>query len=109
MALYHGIFINSDNLINISEQLKGKINDIEKCYNSITSYMKEIDGTNENWQGKDQKTFYNALERLTNRYDSNMDKLKEIYNFLLKIIDDYETRDENFGKDLDRNANNLDM
>ena len=109
MALYHGIYINSDNLKNIADQLKSKINEIEKNYNSITSYMKEIDGTNDNWQGNDQKIFYGALESLTSRYEANMDKLNEIYDFLMKVIDDYETRDENFGRDLDRNADNLDM
>ena len=109
MALYHGIFINSDELIQIAYRLKNKIKDVENCYNSVKTEMKEIDGTTETWQGEDQKIYYHALEFLTNRYETNLGKLKEIYNFLLKIISDYETKDENFGKDLDRNADNLDM
>lgn len=107
--LINGIYINSDNLIQLAYKLKNKIKDIETTYNSITTNMKEIDGSNENWQGEDQKIFYETLEYVTDRYKNNVSKLTEIYNFLCKVINDYETRDENFGKDLERNAEDLDM
>ena len=109
MPLYHGIFINSDNLIQIAADLKAKIKEIETCYNSIKATTQELDGSSETWQGEDQKIYYAALKSLTDKYEGNISKLTEIYEFLCKIIDDYETRDENYGKDLDRNADNLDM
>lgn len=109
MPLYHGIFINSDNLIQIAADLKAKIKEIEACYNSITNATEEFDGSSETWQGEDQKIYFQAIRTLTNKYEGNISKLNEIYEFLCKIIDDYETRDENYGKDLDRNADNLDM
>ena len=107
--LCHSILINSDNLIQLAYQLKQKIRDIETCYNEVKTNMREIDGTNENWQGEDQKIFYETLTYLTNKYEKNIGKLTEIYNFLCKTIDNYEKRDETFGRDLDRNNDNLDM
>lgn len=107
--LYNGIYINYDGLVEVSSLLKQKINGIESCYNSIKEKIKDIDGTNNNWQGEDQKIFYEALLTLTNRYEDNINKLNEIYDFLQKIIDNYQTRDKTFEKDLDINENNLDM
>ena len=107
--LYNGIYINSDNLIQIAYKLKNKIKEVAESYNDVVITMKEIDGSNENWQGEDQKLFYETLEYITKKYEGNMSKLTELYNFLCKVINDYENRDENFGKDLERNAGNLDM
>ena len=107
--LYNGIFLNYDNLVQIAAELKQKIDSIESCYRAVKEEMKEIDGTNNNWQGEDQKIFYEALENFTSKYDDNINKLNEIHKFLCTIIDNYKTRDENFEKDLDRNKDNLDM
>ena len=89
--------------------IKNKIKEVAESYNDVVITMKEIDGSNENWQGEDQKLFYETLEYITKKYEGNMSKLTELYNFLCKVINDYENRDENFGKDLERNAGNLDM
>ena len=107
--VYNGIYINSDNLIQLAYKIKNKIKELQSCYDSITTRMREIDGTTETWQGIEQKKYYDTLTYLTNKYALNINKMIEFYNFLCKVIIDYEKRDETFGKDLDRNAENLDM
>ena len=106
---FNGIYINSDNLVQIAFKLKEKIKEIEDCYNTIDNEMKQIDGSTEEWQGDDQKVFYEALYSITQNYDQNLHKLTSIYNFLCKVIDDYDKRDETFGKDLERNNEELKM
>ena len=78
------------------------------CVRSI-SEKSAIDGSNDNWQGEDQKKCYNTLSYVTSKYEKNIYKLTEIYNFLCKVIDDYEKRDETYGKDIDNNIDNLNM
>ncbi len=107
--LYNGIYINCDNLIQIAAKLKKKIKDIDDCYKSIKNDIHQIDGSTEDWQGEDQKMFYEALESITKNYEQDIHKLTSIYNFLCKVIDDYDKRDETFGKDLERNNEELKM
>ena len=106
---YNGIFLNIDALVDLAFKLGKKIEEISDCYDSVKTLERQIDGNNDNWKGDDQKEYYNTIQLVTGSYHYNVDKLIEIYDFLLKIIDDYETKDESFGKDTDRNADNFDV
>ena len=105
--LYKGIYINCDKLIEIAYNLKQKNIKIEECYNSIVEKL--VDGSTENWQCKSQEDYYKAMESLTDKYTKNVGKLTEIYNFLCKVISDYEQREETADKFINENADNFDM
>lgn len=104
-----GIFINSDNLKQIATELKNKNKEIEDCYKEIKERAKIVDGTTENWQCKQQEKYYNTLTYITDRYEQSVSKLNEIYDFLCKIISDYEEHEEERDTHLNTNAENFDM
>ena len=81
--LYNGIYLNYDNLIQLAYQLKIKIKEINSCYESIETNIKQIDGSNDNWQGEDQKEFYEIFDFVKGKFDKNVSKLIEIYKTYL--------------------------
>lgn len=103
------MYVNSENLRTISLKLKGKIKEIEDCYNDIDRIVKDIDGTNDNWFGNEQKIFYNNYMDMAKEYPKNIEKLNEFYQFLCGVISDYEERDKSISNDIDVNADNLDV
>ena len=109
MVSYRDIYFDCEALEDIANKLKNKILEITSCYDQVNLKIKDLSGINDTWQGKDQKKYYEALELITKRYDKNLDKLMEIYNFLRKTIDDYRSKDRQLGKTLDDNSDNLDM
>ena len=60
-TFYKGMYINSDGLKSLTAQLRNKIDSIKDCYSNMNTIIREIDGTNENWQGEKQKKFKNDL------------------------------------------------
>ena len=52
------MYMNSDKLRDISNQLNSKIRELSNCYNAVNDRVKELDGSNETWKGEKQKKFY---------------------------------------------------
>ncbi len=109
MVSYRDIYFDCEALEDIAAKLKEKIGAINNCYDEIKTRIKELSGVNDTWKGKDKESYYKALELITKKYDDNIKKLTEIYNFLVKTINDYRSRDRQFAKTLDDNSDNLDM
>ena len=109
MAMYHGIYLNGDALERIAVELRTRIIDIYNCYKSIENKIETLSGANDIWQGREQIKFYNALKLISNKYEDNIKKLTEIYNFLLKLIELYREKDKQFGKKMDDNSDNFNM
>jgi len=103
------MYMQSDDLKAISEKLKNKIKEIENCYTSINETAKNLDGSNENWFGDEQKLFWNKYTCINKKYPENIEKFNEFYDFLCMAIREYEESDRNISSDIDRNANNLDV
>ena len=109
MVSYRDMYFDCEALEDIAIKLKNKITAISVCYNEIKTRTKDLSGTNDIWQGNDQKKYYSALEMITDKYEKNIEKLVEIYNFLRKTIEAYRSKDQQLEKTLDDNADNLDM
>lgn len=106
---FHDIYFDCDELEVITNEIKEKIDKIKSCYDEVKSKSKMLYGTNDIWQGKDQREYYEGLEMITECYDSNIERLTERYQFLKDIIDSYRAQEEQAGKTLDDNNDNLDM
>ena len=103
------MFMNSDNLKALANQLNTKINAIESCYSEIRKSVKEIDGTNDNWKGNNQMKFYNYYFNLSKNFPENVKRLNDFHTFLLNAIKSYEERDKDISTDIDNNADNFDV
>ena len=103
------MYVNVENLKAISEKLRNKIKEIDDCYTSIKTIVKDVDGTNDNWFGNEQKIFYNNYLNMSKEYPKNIEKLNEFYQFLCGVIKDYEERDKDISNDVDVNTDNLDV
>ena len=103
------MYMNSDKLKDISNQLNNKIKELNDCYNAVNDKVKELDGSNETWKGDKQKKFYNAYSLLSNEFPTNIDKFNEFHEFLNGVIREYEERDSSIDKDVDVNVDNLDI
>ncbi len=103
------MYMNSDKLRDISNQLNSKIRELSNCYNAVNDRVKELDGSNETWKGEKQKKFYSAYTLLSSNFPTNIDKLNEFHDFLCGVIKEYDERDSTINKDVDVNVDNLDM
>lgn len=103
------MLMNSDNLKTIANQLNQKIAAIENCYSEIRKCAKEIDGSNDNWKGDNQMKFYNYYFTISKSFPDNIKKFNDFYTFLVNAIKSYEERDNDISKDIDSNADNLDV
>ena len=52
------MFVNFSALNDISKKLKNRISSVGEIYSKVSEKSKIVDGTNEVWQGEDQKNFY---------------------------------------------------
>lgn len=104
-----GMYINSDGLRNIIVRLRQKIDSIKQCYSDLNKIVRDLDGSNDNWQGDNQKKFYNIYTVLSSEYEPNVEKLEEFYEFLCKVVADYEKREKDSEKEIDDNEDNLDV
>lgn len=103
------MFVNFNALNEINTKLKKKISSVGDIYNIVGEKSKIIDGTNDVWQGDDQKEFYEAHQQLIGEYKYNLEKLYEIEEFLNSAIESYRVEDVTFEKELDKNSDNLSM
>ena len=103
------MYMQSEDLKAISLKLKNKIKEIENCYTSVNESAKKIDGTSDNWIGDEQKIFWNKYTYIHNKYPENIQKFNEFYDFLCKVISEYEERDKDISSDIEKNASNLDV
>lgn len=103
------MFVNFSALNDISKKLKNRISSVGEIYSKVSEKSKIVDGTNEVWQGEDQKNFYEAQQQLIGEYKYNIEKLYEIEEFLNNAIETYRVEDVTFEKELDKNSENLDM
>ena len=108
-VFYKGMYINADRLKSLAAQLRTKIDAIKSCYNDMNTVIREIDGSNDNWQGEKQKKFNDTYVVLSSEYGPNVDKLEEFYTFLCGVIREYEERETDINKDIDNNDKNLDI
>ena len=53
------MYMNSDSMRDIVSRLSDTIGSIEACYKDMDESVKTIDGSNDNWKGDNQTTFYN--------------------------------------------------
>ena len=107
MKEVNGVLLNFDNLLILRDQVEKKIIDISSCYDSIKRKLPIIDGTNNAFQGEDQRIYYDAFEMITDTYEFNVDKLKEIHKYLCDAIDSYEEEEKGREKNIDKNSENL--
>jgi len=102
-----GIFLNFENLLILRKEVENKIKEIKDCYDSIKKRLPIIDGTDDAYQGNDQRTFFDAFEMITDTYDINIKELEKIYKYLCDAIDSYEQTEIDTGRDIDKNEENL--
>ena len=105
----NGMYVNTTNLKAIIVQLREKIDSIKRCYDDMNNIVKDIDGSNDNWKGKNQQKFNNIYTIISSEYPEDVQKLEEFYSFLCKIVSDYEQRENDINKDIDNNEQNLDI
>lgn len=105
----NSMYMDSEKLRADSTNLKNKIKEIEECYKAIDDIVKNIDGTNDNWFGDEQKLFYDYYLKLSKEFPKNLEKFNEFHTFLCGVIEEYEERDNDISKDIDANADNLDV
>ena len=103
------MYMNSNNLRGIAVELKNKIKELNDCYTSVNDRVKELDGSSDTWKGDKQKKFYDAYTLLSNEFPTNIEKFNEFYEFLCKVIEEYDKKDSGINKDIDVNVDNLDM
>ena len=106
---YESMYMNSNNLKELSVKLNDKIIGIEKCYKDIQKIIKEIDGSTDTWKGNNQILFYEYYSSLCESFPSNIEKLNAYKKFLDDAITNYENRDKDINKDIDINASNFDV
>ncbi len=103
------MYMDSEKLKVISDQLRNKIKELNDCYNAINNKVRELDGSSDVWKGDKQKKFYTSYTLLSNDFPTNIDKFNEFHEFLCNVIKEYEERDASISKDVDVNVDNLDM
>ena len=103
----NGICINWNNLDTSVNELKTKIDAIEKCYNELNNIYKEIDGTTNTWVGNNQKKFYQSYLDLSSDFPNNIDKFNEFYRFLNNVRETYKESDSTNVKQADNKNDDL--
>lgn len=109
MSSNQDIYLNGEALDDLANKLKTKIEKVSENYSSIKNKLKDISGTNDIWQGEDQKIFCDTFDIIVSKYDGNIEKLNEIYEFLKKANKSYKTQDEGFERSLDINSDDMNM
>ena len=101
--------INWDNLKESANKLKTKINFANQTYQNLNNIYKVIDGTTNVWYGTNQKKFYDNYLSIANNFPKEIEKFEELYNYLLKVIEAYETSDTTSSNSVDINSDNYMM
>lgn len=103
----YGIKIDTDQMLNLLEELKDTTQKIEKNFNNMDQLIKNIENENETWNGKSSDHFQNKYYSISNKFPSILSKLK-IYNLFLKnTIDSYNNLEKQVNKTINENAQNL--
>ncbi len=103
------MYMEVDRTKELAKSFEDKIKELESVYNEITEKYKEIDGSNENWQGDSQKKFYDYYSQISSKLPVNIEKFKEYHTFLVNTIADYEQRNKDISDDLDTHEENFDV
>ena len=103
------MYMEPEKMKELAKSFDDKVKELETIYNEITEKYKEIDGSNENWQGDSQKKFYDYYLQISSKLPENIKKFKEYHDFLVNTINDYEQRDKDISNDLDKHEDNFDM
>jgi uncharacterized protein YukE len=104
------MYMEVDRTKELAQEFKDKITELETEYNELIEKYKEIDGSNENWQGDSQKKFYDYYcTQVSNKFPGNIEKFKEYHEFLVNTINDYVQRNQDISDDLDKNEENFDV
>ena len=106
----NSMFMNDTNTMKaLAESLDKKINSLNEVYQDIDNKTKVLDGSNDIWKGDDQKLFYESFSLTLDKYPKNIEKLKEFHKFLVDTINEYEKRDSDINKDIDKNDDRFDV
>ena len=103
----NGICISWENLNTSINELKIKIDSIEKCYNDMNNLYKELDGSTPTWVGDNQRQFYQSYCDLSSAFPENVEKFKEFYNFLCMVRDTYKESDSTNKANIDNKIEDL--
>ena len=103
------MYMDVDRTKDLASSFDNKIKELETAYNELTEKYKEIDGSNENWQGDSQKKFYDYYSQISKKLPENIKKFKEYHAFLVQTISDYEQRNKDISDDLDTHKDNFDV
>lgn len=69
----------------------------------------KFNGTTKTWVGKTQGVIYDKHKQLTDGYDKILETLDIYIRFMQKALDDYIEIDKKINKDIENNANALNV
>lgn len=103
------MYMNTENMKSLADSFNQKIKSLNGIYSDINTKMKDLDGTNDIWNGEKQKVFSQYLQLSLNKYPQNIKKLEEFHTFLVNTIENYEKEDNDLNKEINDNQDNFDV
>ena len=84
-------------------------NQILKVFPEIENELNLIDGTNDIWSGKTQKTAYDYYVSIQKDFEKSIENVTNIKDFLKKTLDNYMESIKTNKKNVDDNEDSIDI
>ena len=101
--------IDAIKLNDIIEAYEKEIVNLTNAYKEIENELNLIDGTNDIWSGKTQKTAYDYYVSIQKDFEKSIENVTNIKDFLKKTLDNYMESIKPNKKNVDDNEDSIDI
>lgn len=103
------MYMDTENMDVLSISIQKKIKQISDIQKQIKDKLVKIDGNNNIWKGKNANTFVELYKKVVDDFGPTITELDNYNLFLISTIENYETIENNINRDLEKNAENLEI
>ena len=103
------MYMDTENMDVLSISIQKKIKQISDIQKQIKDKLDQIDGINNIWKGKNASSFIELYKKVVDDFGPTITEFDNYNLFLISAIENYENIEKNINKDLEKNAENLEI